>query len=110
MFSTITVKARPKDTEAGKVWICLATRTPEVIALTRIGKSPARQLNPLHERVILLERVAMQPSRYPHERDVPRRGLNGVTLYKWIGKRVGLDYREVKQLLDDASRVMRALS
>ncbi|MBZ0293361.1 MAG: hypothetical protein K8L99_12410 [Anaerolineae bacterium] len=91
------------------MWICLATRTPEVVALTRVNKPPARQLNPLHERVLHLERIAKQPRDYPMERDRPKRALGGTARYDWIAKRAGLKRRDVVEILDDASRVLRAL-
>ncbi|MBZ0291408.1 MAG: hypothetical protein K8L99_02465 [Anaerolineae bacterium] len=106
--TTIPVKARPKTTEAGIIWVSQSNRQTEIACLARMKSK--RQVNAIHEKVIHLERVAMQPSRYPDEYDRPKRALFGLALYRWIGKRVGLDYREVSLLLMDASRVMAMLS
>jgi hypothetical protein len=105
-ISAISVKSSPRENNAiGGQPASFKPRSIENDAIRAIAaQADAAPLQALQERLIELERIAAQPSAYPDEAHRPARPLYGKARYHWIGRRVGMGWREVQFMLQDTER------
>lgn len=88
--------------------IVLASRT-----CTRHTETKAEQrakigeLTELHRELMYLERVCLQPDKYPEVKDRPLRRISGYHMHEWIGKRLQIGVKDVATMLDQVEGLLR---